>query len=428
MPNNNELSLTDIRNEIVKFNNDPTTQHLKRYYTEKTLPEILGVSRKETSHSKFLAWIFNPYESHGLQDFGVRRLLEIVITNRFWSTVNNQNQNLFDNIITGNFEVYKSRVHTEYAIKKPVGSIDLLIELELEISTEPNRFKTRIVIENKVLSKEGPEQTNRYWSYFNHLNDEYKNIFVYLTPISHLDLAELSEPECSNKNFIQINYQNLVDSLLEPALEQSIDSTTRVFIEQYIQTLSQPTLDAVNTQYEKGIIMAIGKNESALLKKFWDNNQNIILAALSSYISDPEQPEDEREVIKEALEIIRTTGRDRSQIKLTCNGQVYGPFIKADIGFKTVNCLNANYSLNPEDIKWLENNTTCQLPLIKAKDSMPSTEPEKKYKRKNEAELDLNGRKYYVARNWGVASRDEFIKLIQEKFEGMHYEIIPQAN
>lgn len=201
-----------------------------------------------------------------------------------------------------------------------------------------------------------------------------------------------------------------------------------MFIEQYIQTLSQPTLDAVNKQYDKGVIMAIGKNESVLLKKFWDNNQNIILAALSSYISDPEQPEDEREVVKEALEVIRTTGRDRSQIKLTCNGKVYGPFIKADIGFQTVKCLKENKLLNPVVIKLLENNTTCKFPLIKTKNSMSPYEAERKYRTKNQAELVFNEKEYYVARNWGVLSRDEFIKLIQTKFKGMHYEIIPQAN
>ena len=54
---NNEfecIQLSEILNSIIKFNNDVTTQLLKAYYNEKSYSEILGVRRRELSHSNFI--------------------------------------------------------------------------------------------------------------------------------------------------------------------------------------------------------------------------------------------------------------------------------------------------------------------------------------------------------------------------------------
>jgi hypothetical protein len=58
-----------------------------------------------------------------------------------------------------------------------------------------------------------------------------------------LDLDDLVQPECENNHYIQINYQSLVDALLEPAIDQTIDATTKLIISQYIQSLSQPSME-----------------------------------------------------------------------------------------------------------------------------------------------------------------------------------------
>jgi hypothetical protein len=49
------FSIVQIRDEIIKFKNDPDFQKLENFYYSKSFAEILGVSRREISHSGFLA-------------------------------------------------------------------------------------------------------------------------------------------------------------------------------------------------------------------------------------------------------------------------------------------------------------------------------------------------------------------------------------
>lgn len=43
----NNLTIDQIRNEIIKFKNDVVSQRLEKYYGTKSLGEIFGISRKE---------------------------------------------------------------------------------------------------------------------------------------------------------------------------------------------------------------------------------------------------------------------------------------------------------------------------------------------------------------------------------------------
>ena len=416
---NNEfecIQLSEIRNSIIKFNNDVTTQLLKAYYNEKSYSEILGVSRKELSHSNFICWILNPDESHGLSDFGLKRFFEILITSKFW--FERDQSELFDNILTGNYKLQSVSTLREHPIGE-MGRIDILVELEI-VTDCTNRV--RLVIENKVLSSEGEDQTNRYYNYFENINDDYLNIYVYLTAISSLDLEELSSPECENSHFIQINYQSLVDNLFEPALKQNISSVAAFYINQYIQSLSQPSFDNEGSDFERGLIMAIGTEERKLLEKFWTGNQKIILAALYAISSDPNQDKDVRDSVKEALSTITTSGRDRGLIIIKYNGKEYARIQKADIGYKTVLLLQ-EYNLIDENIlSWMKEDTSCGYKLIKQKEEViPNEVKYSRYRINNEPELVIDTIGYYIARNWGVNNIDKLINQIKQKFPQIEY-------
>ena len=69
----------DIIQAIIDFNNDPEVQQLQSFYYNQTVPDILGVSRNETSHSTFLAWLFNPTANHGLGAQPLVQLLELYL-------------------------------------------------------------------------------------------------------------------------------------------------------------------------------------------------------------------------------------------------------------------------------------------------------------------------------------------------------------
>jgi len=416
-----EISFDELKQEIIKFNNDININKLRRLYNEKTLLDILGVSRRELSHSYFLYWFFNPKETHGLNDFAICKLLEILFLSKFWLKYESEVSS--NELITGNFEVESSKIIREYDLGKK-GRVDLVIEIVVKY--DERNEKIRFVIENKVLSSEGKDQTNRYFEYFCNQKDEFKNIFVYLNPISTLDLEELSLPECDNENFIQINYQSILDYMLEPALLQNISSDTRYLLEQYIQTLSQPTYLDDEDNYEKGLIMAIGTKERTLLENFWNVNKKIIMATLYAISSDPNQDKDLRDSVSEAIENINTNGRDRSRITIKFEDEIIASKIqKSDLGFETVRLLDRKGLIDLEVLEWIKNDTSCSFKLIKQKHEVRENEAKyKKYRIENDPEVIISGIEYYIARNWGINNIQRLISQMNDRFPKIKYEII----
>lgn len=280
------FTIDQIRDEIIKFKNDPDFQKLENFYYSKSFSEILGVSRREISHSGFLAWLLGNLESHNLGEFPIKKFLDIIL--KFSNDkLKTKHSDLFNSFVTEDYLIERLFIKSEYAIKN-VGRLDIYIELTLLIAGKIKNIK--LVIENKVESKENNDQTNSYFNFFDSAeNDDKIVIYVYLTPISTLELIELTEPECNCKSFIQINYQSIVDYLIEPALNQNISTRTRNILTEYLKSLSQPSIDEEADGHKKELIMALGNEERKLLSSFWEKNQKLILASLYAISSDPEQ-------------------------------------------------------------------------------------------------------------------------------------------
>lgn len=414
------LTIDDIRDEIIKFKNDTDFQKLESFYYSKSFSEILGVSRREISHSKFLAWLLGNLESHNLGEFPIKKFLDILLK------FSNQNlklkySELYNSFVTEDYLIEKVSIKPEYSIQS-VGRIDIFIELSLLISNITKNVK--IVIENKVESKENNDQTNNYFKHFNLLETEDNVvIYVYLTPISTLDLMNLIEPECNCKDFIQINYQSIVDYLIEPALNQNISARTQNILTEYLKSLSQPSIVDENDENKKELIMALGNEERKLLSSFWEKNQKLIMAALYAISSDPEQEEDTRKNIKKALDSL-STERDRSRYNIKYNGQMFiGNIQKSDIGLQTVKLLEANRLINNEIIDYLKQDKSSSLSLIKKREEFTETERKyRKYKINGQPELIFNNENYFVVRNWGVSNIENFMNKFSNKFPGLEYE------
>ncbi len=293
--NFDSTTVEEIRRDIFKFRNDINKQYLEEYYNAPSYAEILGVNRKEIHHSNFLAWILNDNASHSLSKYPIKKFLEVLVKHckKFQYS---RNKEFFDAIVTDDISFSSLAIEREKNLNKS-GRLDLYVETK---STFKNNT-IRLIIENKVQSKENEDQTLRYFEYFEQNKREKEiNIYVYLTPISGIDLVELVEPECICKEFIQINYQALVDSMLQPILNRNINDKVEMIITDYLQALSQPSIDSGN-DLKQGLIMAIGNEERELLNKFWKNNQKLILTALYAISSDPYQEKDVRDVIKDAI-------------------------------------------------------------------------------------------------------------------------------
>ncbi len=416
------INIEELRREIRNFNNDENVNKLESYYHSKSLPEIIGASRKELAHSSFISWILNNNESHMLGIFPLKKLLELLV---IYSKERHKlkYKSLYNSIIISDFELINVSVETEKSIKN-VGRLDIYIESEIKYLDK--RHKLRLIIENKVGAKEQKDQTKKYFNYYEQIKSESDiNLYIFLTPISSLELMDLELPECSCKDYIQINYQSIVDFILEPALNKNITERTKFIIKEYLQSLSQPTIDKNNEQYKQGLIMALGNEERNLLTRFWEKNQKLILATLYAISSDPEQEKDIRDNANEALKNLSSNTKDRSLYSIKYNGVVEAEEIKkSDIGYSTIKVLEKYGLIDDKSIEFLKADKTASHNLIKTVDDItPTEEKYRRFRLNGEPELIFNEKKYFVVRNWGIGNIGKFIDKMSKKFKGLEYQV-----
>ena len=68
----------DMYGQIAGLYNSKEYMAITAYYDQKNIFEILGVPRNENVHSDFLAWLFNPNESHGYRTFPLQQFLRLI--------------------------------------------------------------------------------------------------------------------------------------------------------------------------------------------------------------------------------------------------------------------------------------------------------------------------------------------------------------
>lgn len=405
-----EYTIDKIRDEIIKFKNDPDSQKLESFYYSKSFSEILRVSRREISHSSFIGWLLNKAESHNLGDFPIRKFIDIIL--KFSDDKLKSNTSIYNSFVTEDYDIERVNVEREKAIKK-VGRLDIYVELTLLISDKKQNVK--LIIENKVESKENNDQTNSYYNYYNSISRENEIvIYIYLTPISTLELIELEEPECNCKEFIQINYQSIVDYLIEPALAQNISDQTRNILKEYLKSLSQPSIDEEIDGHKQELIMALGTEERKLLSSFWNKNEKLILAALYAISSDPEQEEDTRNNVKEALTSL-SSGKDYT--KYIFNGNKYG---KNRLVLAVIkDYVNNNPTITYEDLQVVFPNSLQGIETFTTETEAKQKKDRRNFIKKNEL-ITLSNATIAVSTQWGIGNIEPFINHCK----GMNIDII----
>ena len=305
--------LMELEKSIVNFNSNEHLTNLKEHYKKKSMLDILRVSRKELVHSSFLEWILSNKETHQLGDFPIKQFMKILVkginkqtkTRESWRS----NEGLLHLIDNEDYQLSSLKFQLEKTVKS--GRLDLLVSGQLIFKADEKR-NFKLVIENKIYANETKNQTKRYYDEFEKEKSKDDLIFyVYLTPISSVVLEELNSPECSCKNFIHINYQQILGYVLEPSLVRckvkKLESVISI-IRDYITALGKPTVDILNIGKKGDLVMAISKQESEMLTRFYDENNEIILAAISALSRDPNQDEEVREVtanVLESLSVVR---------------------------------------------------------------------------------------------------------------------------
>ena len=397
------LTREKVEEWLMQFHSNQATRAIIRKINQNSILDIYGIARSETHHSKFLAWLFNPNESHNTGELTLRKLLNIAV--RRGIEQKNQSKDFLSvkkTVLTSathsstsasNVQVLTESYVEAQGKKGAKGRIDILVSnLALGGKT------INIIIENKIYSNEHDEQTTTYFEGINKKFPKPKNIniFLYLTPKSNWEMPKVDGPSCTCKDFIEINYQDILTEVLTPILEEPISSATRVAIEDYIHCITSPSIHSKN--YNS---MATDKETNEMLKKFWDANEDLIRAAIYAFASsEDEDSKVEINNLKEALDSYTNT-RDYTQYRI--NGQ--GTYSKNALVKETVTRIIEKGGDVMGTLKNLD--AKCTIRLLQ-------TEDHYNREKKQAFELEYNDSFIYITNQWRIGNISSFIDAVNE--------------
>lgn len=295
--------------KIQAFNRDKDVMRLQRMFKDSSILEVVGVERKETRHSKFLEWLFKTPEFNTVSQVSpIMHLLDVILRR------DEEQNNVIDrdfkkDVITRKSNVRIDDVNREVTttglkLQGKEGKIDLYIK-----AYDKKTGKTiHICIENKVDSNEHDNQTLKYYAYLlgntDYLsifkgikysfdknkyqcptNEEDIKLFVFLTPSAEFIMKnkEMRDSMCECDKYIHINYQDIVNEILNPLSEDGATSLAAMDkIEQYVCSLGVPGGEVKDEEGNNNFktIMASGEDILQLSVKIYYEYKDLIVDAI----------------------------------------------------------------------------------------------------------------------------------------------------
>ena len=166
--------------------------------------QLLNIETKEIYYSKILGWLLNPQENHKLGDIFLREFLKTLIRN-------NERSNYFHDMQIEYIDIDCIPLdNVKVSVEKPILS-EKRLDIYIQISSLIDDENWILAIENKIYSKESPNQTKNYAKelFKKYPDKKIKKICVFLTR---------SGKEPSSKKFIPckwIEVRNILVNLLE---------------------------------------------------------------------------------------------------------------------------------------------------------------------------------------------------------------------
>ena len=412
--NQNEESINiDIQKSIIQLFNSKEYNQLRSYYDFKGIFDILGIMRNENVHSNFLAWLLNPDQKHGLSNYPMEKFLEMIVMILFDCQYSKKSTNLFpeyliDYIITGNYEIANVNVEREKVIYNN-RRIDVFIELSLKIDElESENTDIKIILENKVYSREHSEQTVTYyeWAKENY-GENSELIFLYLSPISNVELHDLIDQDCQCKEYIQINYQYLVDYVLEPCKIKQLSPEANSLIDNYLRCLSYPSIDEESIK-NGGLVMAVSEREKNLLLNFWEGNKALLLAMLNVLKDNENIDEQDRENMESMISVISNkTSNDYSKYLFKANKYAKRTLVHAVIR----EYVTSNKVTFEELKKTFSDNLQGGCGVVQTVEYAQNKDPVRYFMKSEEILTTSDNVNFVVSNQWGISNIGKFIEV-----------------
>lgn len=297
---------TNIEKLIISHNKDAQNRKMVAFYDRKSTMEKMGIARSETAHSAFLANLLKSDNGLGLEESAIMWLLHILIEREDNATAYNSTSSkspiptdvkaavLSQTLKYDIEEITTEKViddvaHSYFAVNYKGKKCDDRLDIYIKLKVNGLSVKyLEIVIENKVLQDEnGPKsknssgydslfQTQRYYTACSYNKSSVTaQLFVFLTP----DEVE-EETKAKDKHFIQISYQDVLDTIIIPQLDNNmLTSNERQELENYVDALNLPTLDI---QAKKRIVMAMTKEARTDKQTYLKKNKELIINVIKA--------------------------------------------------------------------------------------------------------------------------------------------------
>lgn len=277
------------------FNSNSSNSEIVEYISRANIFDMIKKSRNEMVHSRMITELISGryYELSRKQT--LIHFLDIIIK-RAQQQDKNIEYAFKSSVLTRSLHIDSVNSNVEFMIKKYVNDNqqydgnkrpDIFLDIKLAKSIDVGNVKkekVEIIIENKVLSHESSDQTNDYFIQCSKKNaDDCFRFFVFLTPTASYELDDyehLKGIDKPNNNFIHICYQDILDYVISPLLNNdTINTRDSVILEEYVNSLELPAMpnkEDENTEPNNRelSIMAVSKREKELLNDFWTDEDN----------------------------------------------------------------------------------------------------------------------------------------------------------
>ena len=147
--------------------------------------EAIGMVHQEIRHSTFLAFLLDPGENHGLDDWFLRRFLKVVL-------IHNRSRQADINLI--DIDVWDFE---DVKVSREWANIDILL------TSEGNELA--VIIENKVYSGEHSDQLNRYHTTVSRKYPGWRILPIFISP---------DESGPSDPRYMPVGYVRVADLVL----------------------------------------------------------------------------------------------------------------------------------------------------------------------------------------------------------------------
>ena len=300
--------MNKLESLLAEFNSRIGNTALVEYLNRTNIYETIGKARNEMVHTKMLQWLLTSGDLvTSADETPIMHFLDAVVSRDMMQSY------LLDDalrqaILTRSLKINKlvsreieyplgtyvqkhasnccgfNNSNQESISAKEKDRLDLYLEFEI---TGARRSRLEIFLENKVYSVEHDNQTERYYNVCKRPDGKGKGkesykIFVFLTPLSSSlleDYAALSKGEnrAMCDRYIQINYQDILDSVITPLLSDTrINDRNHFCLEEYVNCLELPALpDEDMPSAPKGFsIMATSAKVKRLVDEFMSCEAN----------------------------------------------------------------------------------------------------------------------------------------------------------